>query len=200
MNNGTLNITETNSKPKTQNPKLYKQTPSQTIGPFFAYGLTPRQYSYDFSDLADNYLYKNNEVEGERITIKGQIFDGGGNLVDDAMIEIRQDATLEGFGRYGTGTEAGNQFTFHTIKPIAKNGNAPFINMVIVMRGLLNHVFTRIYFSDETEANATDKVFNLAPKERQHTLIAQRSEKNGQVFYTFNIYMQGENETVFFDA
>jgi protocatechuate 3,4-dioxygenase alpha subunit len=180
--------------------KKFKQTPSQTIGPFFAYGLTPEQYSYDFADLADNYLYKKGKATGERITIKGQIFDGAGELVDDAMIEIRQDATLDGFGRYGTGTEVGNQFTFHTLKPTAKNGNAPFINVVIMMRGLLNNVFTRIYFSDEATANATDKVLNLVPKERQQTLIAQHSEQNGQIIYTFNIYMQGENETVFFDT
>lgn len=180
--------------------KKYLQTPSQTVGPFFAYGLTPGQYCYDFTSIADNYLYKNADTEGERIVIKGQIFDGNGDTISDAMLEIRQDGTLDGFGRFGTGTEKDNSFIFHTIKPKSENGQAPHINMTVMMRGLLNHMFTRIYFSDEAEANAQDRVFNLIPKERRHTLIAKRKEICGQMIYQFNIYMQGEKETVFFDV
>jgi len=179
--------------------KKFQQTPSQTLGPFFAYGLTPEQYGYNFKDLADNHLYKG-DVKSEQITIKGQIFDGAGVPVNDAMLEIRQDATLDGFGRVGTGTEADNSFLFHSVKPTGQNGNAPCLNVVLTMRGLLNHLFTRIYFSDEAEANANDSVLNLVPKERRHTLIARRRETNGRIYYDFNIYMQGENETIFFDA
>ena len=180
--------------------KKYQQTPSQTLGPFFAYGLTPEQYSYSFTSIADNYLYKNTDKAGERIIIKGQIFDGNGDPINDAMLEIRQDDSLDGFGRYGTGTEKDNSFIFHTIKPISEDGQAPHINIVVMMRGLLSHVFTRLYFSDEEAANANDKILNLIPKDRRHTLIAKRTTVNGQTIYRFDIHMQGENETVFFDA
>lgn len=180
--------------------KKYKQTPSQTLGPFFSYGLVPEQYNYRFPSMADNYLFQNSSPEKERIIIKGQVFDGNGDIVSDALIEITQDHTLDGFGRFGTGTERDNRFIFHTIKPESKNGQAPYINVTIMMRGLLSHVFTRIYFPEEADANVTDKVLNLIPKERRKTLIAERKEIGGQIVYQFDIYMQGENETVFFDA
>lgn len=180
--------------------KKYQQTPSQTVGPYFAYGLTPEQYRYNHSSIVSNHLFQGASFKGERITIKGQVFDGNENPINDAMIEIRQDATLDGIGRVGTGTEPDNTFLIHTIKPSSQNGQAPHLNVTVFMRGLLSHVFTRIYFSDEEGANSKDKIFNLIPKERQHTVIAQRREINGQVFYDFDIYMQGEKETVFFDV
>jgi protocatechuate 3,4-dioxygenase alpha subunit len=68
------------------------------------------------------------------------------------------------------------------------------------MRGMLLHAFTRIYFSDETKANAEDAVLAQVPAERRGTLVAQRSEEGGLVTYTFDIYMQGDTETVFFDV
>lgn len=176
------------------------QTPSQTVGPFFAYGLTPEQYHYNFKSIVDNYLYKDATLDKERIILKGRVFDGNSDPINDAVIEIRQDNTLAGFGRFGTGTEENTGFVFHTIKPNPNQDQAPHINMVVMMRGLLSHVFTRIYFSDEEAANEKDKLLNSVPKNRRHTLIAQRSERNGQILYYFDIYMQGENETVFFDA
>ena len=178
----------------------YLQTPSQTVGPYFAYGLTPEQYHYDNNSIVDNVLYKDESIQGERIIIRGQVFDGNGEPINDAMIELRQDATLDGFGRMGTGTEKDNSFIFHTVKPQGSDGQAPHINVVVLMRGLLSHVFTRLYFSDEAEANEGDKVLTQVPEKRRHTLIARRQEVNGQVIYLFNIHMQGENETVFFDA
>lgn len=179
--------------------KELRQTPSQTVGPYFSYGLTPEQYNYDYKDLADNGLYKNGG-EGERIIIKGQVFDGEGNPIDDALLELRQDNSWEGFGRMGTGTEPDNSFEFKTLKPKPIGNSAPHINVVLMMRGLLNHVFTRMYFSDEGDANADDKVLNQVPEERRHTLIAQRDEVNGETIYRFDIHMQGDQETVFFDA
>jgi len=188
----------------------YQQTPSQTLGPFFAYGLTPEQYLYDFKSIADNILVKDDNVQGERIILSGQIFDGNGAAITDAMVEIFQVdsegkyssdlSKFAGFGRMGTGTEKGNRFIFHTIKPGRFKGQAPHINVIILMRGLLNHLFTRIYFSDEDTANANDKILDLVPVDRKETLIAKRREKNGQIFYDIDIYMQGKQETVFFDA
>ena len=178
--------------------KKFRQTPSQTVGPFFAYGLTPRQYDYPFTSIADNHLYKN--TAGQRIILRGQVFDGNQDLVTDALVEIRQDASPDGFGRMGTGTEADHSFIFHTLKPKATGGEAAHINVIVMMRGLLSHLFTRIYFSDEAEANAKDPVLGRVPEDRRQTLIARRKDANGQVIYTFDIHMQGERETVFFDA
>jgi len=90
---------------------------------------------------------------------------------------------------------------FHTVKPGAEAaGEAPHINVIVLMRGLLLHTFTRIYFSDEAEANAKDAVLDSVPAERRDTLIAKRSESGGAVTYRLDIHMQGPAETVFFDV
>jgi protocatechuate 3,4-dioxygenase, alpha subunit len=75
---------------------------------------------------------------------------------------------------------------------------APHINMTVFARGMLAHAFTRIYFNDEPE-NESDPVLNSISKERRHTLSASRREESGKIIYRFDIRLQGENETVFFD-
>lgn len=173
------------------------QTPSQTIGPYFAYSLTPQQYAYDFTSWADGEMTVDT-LDEKLITIVGQVFDGEGQAVDDAVIEIWQnDGKQQFFGRYGTGTDAENRFFFKTLKPAAVKGAAPFLSVVLFMRGQLVHCYTRIYFSDESEKNAQDEVLLQVPAGRRSTLIAQHQE--GGV-YSFNIHMQGEQETVFFDV
>ncbi len=193
-----------------------KQTPSQTVGPYFAYGLTPQQYGYDFSSIADGDL-TTPDTQGERIRIEGRVLDGAGEPVNDAMIEIWQadasgryahpadgrpsNETFTGFGRTGTGTDAENRFVFTTVKPAAPgDGEAPHINVIVFMRGILSHAFTRIYFSDETEANAGDTVLNAVPADRRDTLVAEREDRSGETVYRFDIHMQGDRETVFFDV
>lgn len=190
-----------------------KQTPSQTVGPYFAYGLTPQQYGYPFKELVGGDL-TTPETEGQRIRIEGCVFDGEGNKVPDAMIEIWQadaqgryahpadpkgsNADFVGFGRMGTGTDPENRFVFETIKPGAIDAvQAPHISVIVMMRGLLSHTFTRIYFSDEQDANASDAVLNSVDEARQATLIANLSEPS---VYRFDIHMQGDQETVFFDV
>ena len=195
------------------------QTPSQTIGPFFAYGLVPEQYNYSFTSIADGQMVDDN-TEGQRIRLLGHVYDGAGNLVPDAIIEIWQsnshgrynhaaddrkdnllDPNFKGFGRMGTGTTPDNRFIFDTIKPGSVDGKqAPHLNVVVLMRGMLLHAYTRIYFSDEGEANSADLVLSSVPDDRRETLIAQRDvELPGRV-YRFDIYMQGNCETVFFDV
>lgn len=170
------------------------QTPSQTVGPYFAYGLTPKQYGYDFKNLATNIF---ESETAEVITIKGKVFDGENNAIPDAMIELWQnDGENQFFGRFGTGTEIENHFVFQTIKPKSVEGQAPYVSLIVFMRGQLIHSYTRIYFSDEAILNQQDAVLNAVPEERRNTIIAQ---KKGSV-YEFNIYMQGENETVFFEV
>ncbi|HKO76266.1 MAG TPA: protocatechuate 3,4-dioxygenase subunit alpha [Flavobacterium sp.] len=170
------------------------QTPSQTVGPYFAYGLTPEQYLYDFKSLVGNRII-NSDENADLITIRGKIFDGEGNSIPDAMIELWQnDGQQKFFGRFGTGTDVENHFVFETIKPKSVNNQAPYVTLIIFMRGQLIHSYTRVYFSDEDELNSGDCTLNGVPFERRNTIIAEK--KAG--FYEFNIYMQGQNETVFF--
>ena len=192
----------------------HKQTPSQTVGPYFAYCLTPQQYGYDFNELAGNLLV-DDETEGERIHILGRVLDGAGNAVDDAIIEIWQadaqgryahpadprgsNLAFKGFGRHGTGTDPERRFMFDTIKPGSVDGQAPHITICVMCRGMLSHAFTRIYFSDEAAANAGDAVLATVPADRRATLIAERMETSAGIVYRFDVHLQGDRETVFFD-
>lgn len=195
------------------------ETPSQTVGPYFAYGLTPEQYRYEYKSIEGGKVARDS-TEGERIRIVGRVLDGQGEPVDDAMIEIwqanahgrynhpaddRKDNLLDpefiGFGRCGTGTDPENRFLFETVKPgPVGDGQAPHVNIIVFMRGLLTHAFTRIYFSDEEEANKKDPVLQAVPEARRDTLIARRDETPAGTVYRFDIHMQGERETVFFDV
>ena len=192
------------------------QTPSQTVGPYFAYGLTPEQYGYPaLTSIAGSDL-RSPEVEGEAIRIEGRVLDGNGDPVNDAMIEIwqadpqgryahpadaRGNVAFKGFGRCGTGTDPENRFFFETVKPgAAEETQAPHVNVIVFMRGLLSHLYTRIYFADEEQANAKDAVLGSVPQERRATLIAARSDEGGKPVYRFDIHMQGDKETVFFDV
>lgn len=198
---------------------MARQTPSQTVGPYFAYGLTPDLYHYAYRSAVSDRLLQSG-TEGERIRIEGRVLDGNGDPVPDAMIEVWQanahgrynhpadlrrdnllDPDFKGFGRTGTGVDAEKRFIFDTIKPGALgDGQAPHLNLIVFMRGLLSHLYTRVYFSDEAEANAADPVLAMVPEERRRTLIAQRDEAPGGVVYRIDIHMQGPGETVFFDV
>ncbi|SFJ20487.1 protocatechuate 3,4-dioxygenase alpha subunit [Bosea sp. OK403] len=182
-------------------------TPSQTIGPFFAYALTPR--AYGGPELATEQVAAEG-VAGERIRIEGTVFDGDGVPVSDAMIETWQadpqgrfhaagNVGFTGFGRAETNAEGG--FFFETVKPGALQGadgtqQAPHLSISVFARGVLVRLATRIYFSDEP-GNASDPVLALVPAGRRDTLIAQRGADG---VFRFDIRLQGEGETVFFEA
>ncbi len=201
-----------------------KQTASQTIGPFFHYALTPE--SYGRPGIAGGVL-ASADTAGERVRIEGRVFDGEGRPMPDAMVEIwqanaagrynhpaddrpahgREEAALDpsfrGFGRLGTDADGG--FRFETVKPgpVPGRGNtlqAPHINVILCARGMLDHAVTRIYFSDEAEANGHDPVLSAVEAGRRATLVAERRESAGEIVYCFDIRLQGEAETVFFDA
>jgi protocatechuate 3,4-dioxygenase, alpha subunit len=174
------------------------QTPSQTVGPFFAYGLTAVQYGYDFDQIANDVLVTD-DVPGDRIHIVGRVFDGKNEVIPDAMLELWQP-DIQALGRFGTGTDPKHRYHFEIIKPQSQDGQAPHLVLIVLMRGLLVHAYTRIYFSDEVVANAQDVVLNSVPVERRDTLIAQKQIVNGRTEYHFDIHMQGEAETVFFDV
>jgi protocatechuate 3,4-dioxygenase alpha subunit len=199
-----------------------KETASQTAGPYVHIGLAPKAAGFDIFEKNFTNVLAGPDTQGERIRIEGRVFDGSGTPVRDVLIEIWQanaagkynhpadrqekplDTAFRGWGRACSDFESG-VYTFETIKPgsvIGRNGRpmAPHVNLWIVARGINIGLNTRMYFSDETEANAKDPVLNLIEWEvRRKTLIARRSEENGQVVYRFDINLQGPEETVFFD-
>ncbi|MEO1491851.1 MAG: protocatechuate 3,4-dioxygenase subunit alpha [Pseudomonadota bacterium] len=187
-------------------------TPSQTVGPFFAYAMTPGAYGYPLREIHRSDM-AGPDVAGMRITVEGQVFDANGQPVHDAMIELIQaDSTgryvaeprndgFTGFGRVGTGAqgpaEAGGdtRYLFRTVKPGATApGHAPHLTLIVTMRGLLNHCITRVYFPED--AWADDPIVRQVPEARRHTLVAAAL---GASHYRFDIHMQGSRETVFFD-
>lgn len=191
-----------------------KQTPSQTVGPYFAYGLCPEQYNFDLKSLFTPSV-ADREAAGEHISIVGNVYDGEGKVVGDAVIEMAQaDSTghyvqtveearktgFRGFARVGTGTDPKLRYVVDTVKP-GRTGDdaAPHIDVIVLMRGMLLHAYTRIYFDDEAQANAKDAVLASVPEERRATLVAKREPDTASTIYRFDIYLQGPNETVFFD-
>ena len=182
-----------------------KQSASQTVGPFFRIGLI---YSRAQNELVDE------QTAGERITLTGVVYDGDGQPIPDALIEIWQpdargifnhpldplhaqaDPHFRGFGR-AENLNAGN-YEFKTIKPGGRDRLPPYVNVHVFARGMLIHAMTRIYFPDEP-ANTDDPVLSSVDPERRHTLIAIREESEGPAVYRFDIHMQGEDETVFFN-
>lgn len=187
-------------------------TSSQTVGPFFHNCLL-------CTELQRNVLAPS-EAIGERIRIEGRVLDGDGQVVPDALIEIWQanhhgrynhhadttdsllDHAFSGFGR--TGTDVEGAYWFETIKPgrVAFDDNtlqSPHICVALFARGLLNHLYTRIYFADDP-ANADDPVLRCVPVERRPTLLAQPdSDGDASVVFRFDIVLQGAGETVFFN-
>ncbi|HEX9038380.1 MAG TPA: protocatechuate 3,4-dioxygenase subunit alpha [Ktedonobacterales bacterium] len=184
-------------------------TSSQTVGPFFRIGLEPMFMP----------IVAGPEIDGEHVVIRGRVIDGEGSPIPDALIETWQadaqgvyadpedtrsesvQAAFTGFGR--APTDDRGQFSITTIKPGRVPGHsgtpqAPHIVVVVFMRGLLRHLITRMYFPDEP-ANGEDEVLATVPEERRATLIAGRDPEQGDTL-VWNIVMQGENETVFFDA
>jgi len=199
-----------------QGTKVQGVTPSQTVGPFFKYGLTP-DGKYDWNDAFTNNLITP-DTSGERIHLEGRVFDGDGQPVPDAMLEIWQadaqgrfnnpkdnralpNSAFRGFGRCGTNPNG--DYAFDSIKPGSVpdpdgRPQAPHILLAVFARGMLMHLYTRIYLGGEA-ANATDPVLALVPQDRRATLIASREPGNGIPVYRLDIRLQGDNETVFFD-
>jgi protocatechuate 3,4-dioxygenase alpha subunit len=214
-----------------QDPALFGQTPSQTVGPFFHYGL-PWKGGADLVGQSDmgarpelfpeehyvlNLSPPRGAVAGETITIEGVVYDADGKPVPDAMIEIWQanaagryaspddgrsnlplDEGFIGFGR--AATDEDGLYRFKTVRPGPVPGpgdgaQAPHIAVSVFGRGLIKRLATRIYFEDAAE-NASDPILALVPAQRRDTLIAR--EIDGA--WRFDIVLQGERETVFFDV
>jgi protocatechuate 3,4-dioxygenase alpha subunit len=162
-------------------------TPAQTVGPFFHDCL-----------LRGDGLASDVAGEGERICLRGFVYDSDGVGVPDAMLECWQ---ADRFTRVGT--DARGAYTLNIISPnsVRASGSltqAPHVSLAIFARGLLNHLFTRVYFADNA-LNARDPVLLRVPANRRQTLIAMRDADQSEPAFRFDIVLQGNGETVFFD-
>ncbi len=202
----------------------FTETASQTAGPYVHIGLIPHQAGFDIFETNFSNILVGPETKGTRIRIEGRVFDGLGAVTKDILVEIWQanaagrynhpadqqenkpiDPSFRGWGRAGTDFKTGI-YTFETIKPgrvVGRHGHrpmAPHVNVWLAARGINMGLSTRLYFSDEAVANAEDPVLNMIdPPLRRDTLIAQREDRDGETVYVFDIHLQGERETVFFD-
>lgn len=202
---------------------LLPETASQTAGPYLHIGLYPQAAGLDIRTQERTNIVAGPGVAGERIRVEGLVLDGTGSPIMDALIELWQanaegryahpadpdgastGENFRGFGRAITDFETG-LWSFETIKPgpvPARAGTpamAPHLTLWIVARGINVGLHTRLYFADEAEANAADPVLGLVEQEvRRRTLIAARSDEGELPVYRFDIRLQGEGETVFFD-
>lgn len=201
---------------------MLQETPSQTAGPYLHIGMAPQSAGIPIHGNEQWQVLAGAGAMGERIRIEGVVRDGTGAILKDAQVEIwqanahgkydhpedRQDRPLDpafrGFGRAVSDFESGIWW-FDTVKPgsvLQGSQMAPHVNVTIFARGINIHLNTRIYFADEAAANAVDPVLRLVePAVRRETLLARREEqRSGQVVYRFDIRLQGEQETVFFDV
>jgi protocatechuate 3,4-dioxygenase, alpha subunit len=155
------------------------RTPSQTVGPFYAIALCRETQS--------------EIVPGGGLRIAGHVLDGAGEPVPDAVVEVWQ-AGSDGTRWGRCGTDETGRFEFRTEKPPSADGEAPSVDVMVFARGLLKHLVTRVYFPDEVSANAADPVLSsLEPADREKMIA---TEADGGL--RFDIYLQGEQQTVFF--
>ena len=204
-------------------PDYLKESPSQTAGPYVHIGLAPHAAGFDIFEKNFSNVLAAPGTKGERIRIEGRVIDGSGTPLRDVLLEIWQanaagkyrhpadlqdkpiDDTFRGWGRACSNFETG-VWHFDTVKPGPVEGRrgrtmAPHVNLWIVARGINIGLNTRMYFDDESEANAKDPVLNLIEWDvRRKTLIGKREMRDGGVLYRFDIHIQGPDETVFFDV
>lgn len=203
-----------------QELKYLKESPSQTAGPYVHIGLAPGAAGFDIYKQELGWDIAGPNAKGERIRVEGLVIDGMGSPVKDVLLEAWQanadghyahpegggpvEDGFRGWGRVITNFDTG-EWGFDTVKPgtvPGPNGSvmAPHINLWIVARGINTGLNTRMYFDDETDANAADPIINRIEWEsRRATLIAKKQDRDGQRVYRFDIRLQGDGETVFFD-
>ena len=198
------------TKIDTSRPESVLPTPSHTVGPFYGYAL-PFPGGGDIAPVG----------HPDTITVQGHVYDGEGNPLPDAFVElwgpdpegnvsttdgsIRRDPASGGYlGRNGvefTGwgriqTDANGHWYARTLRPGARGRSAPYLSACVFARGLLVHLFTRIYLPGDEAALAADPLLSGLDPARRDTLIAQ---DDGKGTYRFDIRLQGEGETVFLE-
>jgi protocatechuate 3,4-dioxygenase alpha subunit len=200
-----------------------RETASQTAGPYVHIGLAPGAAGFQLFEKELGTDIAGPNAAGERITVEGIVYDGAGAPVKDVLIEVwqanaagiypspvdrRSDEVENGFRGWGRiiSDFSTGVWSFETVKPGSVPGRggramAPHLNLWIVARGINIGLSTRMYFDDEADANAADPVINLIEQaDRRATVIARREMRDGKPVYRFDIRLQGENETVFFDV
>ena len=197
-----------------------RETASQTAGPYVHIGLAPGAAGFDIYEHELGHDIAGAHANGERIRVEGQVIDGMNSPIKDVLIEVWQanaaghyahpegggsvEKEFRGWGRVVPDFDTG-QWSFDTVKPgrVAGRGaalQAPHLNLWLVARGINVGLQTRMYFADEAEANAVDPVLGLIEWEnRRRTLVAERDERGALPVYRFDIRLQGDDETVFFD-
>ena len=201
------------------------ETPSQTAGPYVHIGLIPPQAGFEIFENSLGSVIAGRNTPGERIRIEGRVLDALGAPCRDVLVELWQanaagrynhpadqqtdkplDPEFRGWGRTGTEFDTG-LFRFNTVKPgpvVGRRGYkpmAPHVNIWLVARGINMGLATRMYFADETALNEQDPVLRMIePAVRRQTLLARREQRDGTIVYVFDIHLQGEQETVFFDV
>ena len=190
------------------------ETPSQTAGPYVHIGTVP---AFAGLNIRTEETLDVLATTGNLIRIEGTIYDGTGTPVPDGIVEIwqaNQDGhyNAEGFrgwGRAPTGgrsPESGAVWSFQTVKPGAtpwRDGRtqAPHIDVLVFARGINIHLHTRMYFPEDEALIAADPVLGIIHQPTcRKTLIATRTPGGDIPTYRFDIHLQGEHETVFFDA
>ncbi|MFK0124493.1 protocatechuate 3,4-dioxygenase subunit alpha [Streptomyces nigra] len=191
-------------------PGCVLPTPSHTVGPFYGYAL-PFPGGEDIAPLG----------HPDTITVHGYVLDGAGAPLPDAFLELwgagpdgniptadgsmRRDPASGGhLGRNGveftgwgrTQTDADGHWYARTLRPGARGASAPYLSVCVFARGLLVHLFTRLYLPEDTAAHAADPLLAGLPPERRATLVAR---DEGRATYRFDIRLQGEGETVFLE-
>lgn len=203
-----------------RDPGYLKESPSQTAGPYVHIGCTPNFvgiHGVYAEDLGVRMV--NERTKGERISIRGTVYDGTGTALRDALVEIWQadaaglypspeetrgeaDPNFAGWGRSAGDHDTG-EWAFETVKPgvvpfADGRPQAPHVTFWIVARGINLGLHTRMYFPDEDAANRADPILGrIEHQVRVPTLIA---EKTGEGVYRFDIHLQGPKETIFFDS
>lgn len=205
----------------TQQLPYLKESASQTAGPYVHIGLAPGAAGFDIYRQELGHDITGPNAKGERIRVEGVVIDGMGAPIKDVLLEVWQanaegnyahpegggpvEEGFRGWGRVISDFDTG-EWGFETVKPGPTRGRnigiqAPHLNFWIVARGINIGLNTRMYFEDEGEANDQDPVLKIIEWEnRRGTLIAKLTERDGMPVYRFDIRLQGEDETVFFDV
>jgi protocatechuate 3,4-dioxygenase, alpha subunit len=194
-------------EPTALEPTALPPTPSQTVGPFFGYAL-PFPGGGDLAPAG----------HPEAVTLHGRVYDGARQGVPDAIVELWQagpdgaaprvpgslsrtgadlGAGFTGFGRVAT--DADGHWSARTLLPGAPPGSAPYLSLCVFARGLLHHLFTRLYFPEHRDAHAADPLLASLDAARRATLVATAEPLGSVRRYRFDIHLQGEEETVFLD-
>ncbi|MFJ5897198.1 protocatechuate 3,4-dioxygenase subunit alpha [Streptomyces sp. NPDC093064] len=198
------------TKIDTSSPENVLPTPSHTVGPFYGYAL-PFRGGEEIAPLG----------HPDTVTVHGYVYDGEGRPLPDALVEVwgpdpdgnlpavdgsmrRDPASGDHLGRNGvefTGfgriqTDVDGHWYVRTLRPGARGQNAPYLSVCVFARGLLVHLFTRIYLPGDEAALAADPLLAQVDEERRGTLIAARE---GSGAHRFDIRLQGEGETVFLE-